>query len=309
MPSEKSILVQRVGILPLLCKSITGTNDYSSQDQDFTGRLLKPLWEIGYRYLALETLSSQDSELQQRGYPLRRSGYYTRDPVLSNVIREALQIGYKLIAYETERGVDGTERDYDQAKNIYDKTYAKDQEGKVLIHAGYSHIVELGDSGYEPMGYQLKQLIREDILTIDQVRMVSVDQRDKLHPYYKEVLDRFKFNEPTIFLNMDNTPIVDPISEFTVDLQIYHPPTRFEKGRPNWLKKANKVYIELPEELKTYGGHLIEAVIETESIDAIPVDRFVIDEEKQLVLSQGDYRIEIINCEGQLKSRYRLEVE
>ncbi|AUD06073.1 hypothetical protein [Spirosoma pollinicola] len=49
----------------------------------FTASLLKGLYQAGFRYLAAETLYASDSTLNQRGYPLIGSGYYTREPTRS----------------------------------------------------------------------------------------------------------------------------------------------------------------------------------------------------------------------------------
>jgi hypothetical protein len=129
---------------------------YNSQHRAFTRELLKPLWEEGYRYLALETLYHTDTSLHTRGYPTLQTGYYTKDANFGNLVRDALRIGYQLVPYETQNRHDGTLRDRDQANNIYQQTWQKDQKGKVLIHAAYGHISEFGSSAYEPMGYQLK---------------------------------------------------------------------------------------------------------------------------------------------------------
>jgi hypothetical protein len=147
---------------------------YNSQHRFFTKELLRPLWKEGYRCLALETLYHTDTGLYERGYPVLSSGYYTKDSNFGNLIREAIEIGYTLIPYETQNKHDGTLRDADQATNIYRQTLQEDKKGKVLIHAGYSHISEIGGVDYEPRGLQLKRLAKQDILTIDQVRMTGL---------------------------------------------------------------------------------------------------------------------------------------
>ncbi len=52
---------------------------YNSQNRAFTQSLLEPLWDIGYRYLALETLSHEDQDIYDRGYPVSSTGFYTKD--------------------------------------------------------------------------------------------------------------------------------------------------------------------------------------------------------------------------------------
>jgi len=273
---------------------------WNSQHRSFTKSLLKPLWDYGYRYLALETLSHIDTLIHERGYPVTSTGYYTKDSNFGNLVREALRIGYKLIPYETQNNVDGTLRDRDQAMNIVTETLKKDTIGKVLIHAGYGHITEMGDSNYEPMGYQLKKLISQDILTIDQESMTGYTDVSKQHHFYKEVVKKFGFKEPTVLLNTENKVIIEPLYKTMIDIQVYHPKTKFIKSRPHWKFESKIKSIPLSVELKKYKNHLIQAVKRGESIDAIPVDQFVISNDKILLLYSGKYDIRIINCSGEL---------
>ncbi len=282
---------------------------FNSQHRSFTQALLKPLWDQGYRYFALEALSYKDSTIHERGYPIGASGFYLKDSNFGNLVREALRLGYRLIKYEDTNGHEGTLRDRDQAHNIYEQTLKRDNNGKVLIHAGYSHISEMGGTGYEPMGYQLKKKINQDILTIDQVSMIGYNDTTKQHHYYREAVKRFGIPEATVFLTKEETVIVDPISSFGIDIQVYHPETNFENGRPDWLYKKGIKSIPLPLELQEdYEGHLIQAVKRGEAIEAVPVDQFVISEGKAFLLNPGNYDLRLINCEGDMIAALTLEV-
>jgi hypothetical protein len=273
---------------------------YNSQNRAFTRELLQPLWDEGYRYLALETLTHIDTSLQKRGYPVLKTGYYTKDSNFGNLVRDALQIGYRLVPYETQNAYDGTLRDRDQADAIYRQTWQKDKTGKVLIHAGYGHISEFGSTSYDPMGAQLKKLANQDILTIDQVAMTALNDSAKMHSYYQEAVTKFDLASPTIFLNGKGQVIVDPITNMGIDMQVYHPATRFVQGRPQWIIKEGIKQVFLPQEMKKYIGYLIQATPENESKEAIPVDQFILSEDKPLLLRPGKYIIRIINCEGEL---------
>ncbi|MCB0550560.1 MAG: hypothetical protein KDD19_23525 [Phaeodactylibacter sp.] len=281
---------------------------YNSQHRNFTERLLQPLWEKGYRYLALEALSHQDTLLQQRGYPVRSTGYYTKDAHFGNLIREALRIGYTLISYETQGGNRGTARDRDQALNLYRQTLQQDKNGKVLVHAGYSHINELGDRNYEPMGMQLKRLAEQDILTVSQEKMSGLNVPEKEHHYYRYADSTFHFDQPTVFLNQQGEPVLDPISSGNLDIQVYHPRTHFLDGRPGWMMDGKKVQVPLPEPMNSYKGHLLRAIREGEQPDAVPVDQFVIDGKKPLILPAGTYVLQVVDCEGALVKAYRMSV-
>lgn len=282
---------------------------YNSQHRNFTQRLLQPLWEKGYRYLALETLSHQDTLLRERGYPVRSTGYYTKDAHFGNLIREALRIGYTMIPYETQSGNRGAARDQDQARNIYRQTLQGDKKGKVLVHAGYGHISETGDSNYQPMGMQLRQISGQDVLSVDQESMSGLNDPGKMHHYYRYADSAFHLTHPTVFLNEKEEPVIDPINTGGIDIQVYHPSTRFINGRPDWMMDGGKVKVPLPESINSYQGHLIRAIREGEQPDAVPVDQFVTDGEKPLILPEGNYLLQIVDCEGALVKAFRMAVE
>ena len=96
--------------------------------------LLKDLYEQGFRYLGLEML--WDKDINQRGFAVRKSGFYTREPNASNLIKEAIKLGYNVFGYEGK----GQNRGKQQAENIYNQTFGIDSAAKVLILTGTGHI-------------------------------------------------------------------------------------------------------------------------------------------------------------------------
>ena len=285
---------------------------YCAQHRAFTTSLLKPLWNQGYRYLALEALAndSADYELQKRGYPILATGYYIRESTFGNLVREALKIGYTLIPYEAKLGNGGTLRDKDQAKNIFNSTMKIDTVGKVIVHAGYSHINEVGDKQYDPMGSQLKKMSGQDILTVEQQVMTGFSSGVKSHPYYKHADESYGFKNPIVFHTRDNKVLVDPINSISgIDIQVYHPVTKYFNNRPIWLLTKNKKIILLPKEFDEYFGFLIQAVKKGENYFAVPLDQFVISSEKKsLFLENGQYELRLIDCKGTLVAKSEVDV-
>ncbi len=102
---------------------------------------------------------------------------------------------------------------------------------------------------------------------------------------------------------------MDPISTGNIDIQVYHPRTEFTNGRPDWMMGGEKVQLPLPELISSYQGHLIRAIREGEQPNAVPVDQFVIDGEKPLILPQGNYVLQIVDCEGALVKAFQIAVE
>ena len=136
----------------------------------FVKSLLADLKNIGYSYLALEALSNPkgDSILNsENGYILAECGYYIQEQNFANLIRKAKELGYIFVSYEN---VDNEkDREPGQAENLYNKTFAIDNNAKVLVLAGGSHIMETPDrSGKKWMAALFKENYDIDPMTISQ---------------------------------------------------------------------------------------------------------------------------------------------
>lgn len=283
---------------------------HSAQNRSFTTSLLKPLWNKGYRYLGLEALGYEAPDINTLNYPLLSSGNYIRETSFGNMIREAKRLGYKLITYETNvSGEDGTSRDKTQARIIYDKTLKQDTQGKVLIHAGFGHISEVGDEKYTPMGYWLKELAGQDILTIEQESMIEPIGKTLIE-YASYVNKEFSLEKPLIVIDEKGDYIIDPVNASGMDIQVYHPRTFYKYGRPDWLITETNRIFKLPEDFLKFENYLVEIIPEGESPDAVPVDRFIINEEVNgVILPQGRFEMRLFSCEGKLKELYKIEVK
>lgn len=282
---------------------------YCTQHRAFTYDLLPLLWKQGFRYLALETLSYNDKDLMERGYPVDNTGFYTRDSMFGNLIREAIKMGFTLIPYEiADENFVGVRdfqsasfRDSIQAWNIYRQTKGVDRDAKVIVHAGYSHISETGDSNYRPMGAALRRIANQDILSIDQVMMTEKDDASMEHMYYRYVVGNFNIHQPSVVVTHDGKILIDRINHFGIDIQVYHPRTVYLKGRPAWLIKEDFEAYDLPPDLKKFRGHWFRLSHATENEFAIPVDQFVIGESSAIIARQGNYSFHIIDNEATLK--------
>jgi hypothetical protein len=84
-----------------------------------TVEMLSRLREQGFSYFAAETVYSSDTELEKRGYPIAKSGFYTMEPICAEMVRTALKLGFKVIGYESEKEGNGDVREVDQAIILY----------------------------------------------------------------------------------------------------------------------------------------------------------------------------------------------
>lgn len=137
----------------------------------FTTKLLKLLYENGFRYFSTETLTHMDiSRLNLEKYPNEKTGYYTAESSYGNLIREAASIGYEIFAYESEIIKQGPEgiaiREEEQAKNIK-KILDKDPKAKIFIHCGFGHHNEMCLPDLKLMGCLLFEFTGINPYTID----------------------------------------------------------------------------------------------------------------------------------------------
>lgn len=144
---------------------------------------LKDLKKQGFTVLALETLAWEDKELNSRKYPISTSGTYIKEPYFANLVRKALELGYKVLPYESKEIVDNMSvaiREKEQANNL--ANIVTTESGNILVLAGYSHIAEKPiTSGHhgganEWMASILKTKYGIDPLTIDQTEMLNEEK-------------------------------------------------------------------------------------------------------------------------------------
>jgi hypothetical protein len=121
--------------------------------------LLPALYKMGYHYVAFEALALEenlngqsrdagtrsvglrDHDLVKRGYPLdtNNAGFYLREPIFGEVIREAIKLGYGLVAYDPLKSKSKDDRETLQSSNLM-KFISTHPREKLVVIGGYSHI-------------------------------------------------------------------------------------------------------------------------------------------------------------------------
>jgi hypothetical protein len=282
------------------------------QHRVFTRNMLSALYNNGFRYLGIEALMTTpenpenmllDEDLQRRGYPLYGplSGTYTREPQMSNMIREAIAMGFKIFGYE--RTGSGEERDIQQAKNIL--RFMEDHpDGKVAIHCGWYHAIESNypkreDTYY--MAHNIKQFSGIDPLTIYQDAL-SERLLDEESPYYKMV----NADEVSVLLNAGGEVFNGKPGEAHFDIMVYHPPTKYRKNRPDWLYHLpDHTFVKVKSELvdKEQYPVIVKAYPLGEVPEAAPMDVIELatpGDNTYLVLKKGKYRVEMTARGGEV---------
>jgi hypothetical protein len=265
------------------------------------------LRKLGFEYLAMETLSPRAdmAGLAARRYPIVSDGHYSNEPFFGDFIRQALAVGYKPVAYE--RVFDESfaaldmfdkvsSREEAQAQNIVDRVLAKNPQARILVFVGHGHVakgtVDMNGRPQAWMAERLRQKAGVDPLCIDQTEAVL--QRH---------IERDRILAERVFPEVDADAFVleskaTPRRYWSgggVDMRVWHRPEVIVDGRPHWLsmngyRTARAIPAEL---LPKQGRRLLQALVEGESADAVPVDQVLVtagEKPPVFMLPKGHYR-------------------
>ena len=279
------------------------------QTRLLTISLLKPLWDAGFHYLALEALNNNGSNPVASGFPDFNTGEYTKEPVMAELVREAMKIGYTLVPYEAD------DRDLSQA-NIRESTQAHNlqkflaahPDAKVLLHAGYSHTAKsdvIRISGASTMATDLIDATKVRVLSIDQIALTPLSfSSTGVIDAQAQLVKLFKASEPTVFINKANG---DTWSEHpgAYDASILLPVSPTQTIRPDWLSLDGRRQ-KVGTDANPCGFHfpcLIQAFYAGDPDQAIPADQIAMmvqaDTNTPLFLREGYYRLRYITEEDQ----------
>lgn len=197
------------------------------QHRAFINSLLKDLYGNGYRHLFMEALSAEYEEV---AYPEREMGIYTNEPNMANLVRNAVQTGFKLQAYD---GYEYKNRDSVSAENIL-KVIQNNPQDKFIIICGFAHNNEKLSRS---LASYLNQIAQINPLTID----LTVYSEPESSSYYKELLDYYHIEVPSVLTGPDNKQ-VDMKNSSGRDLYVVFPHTKYVHGYPQWMisPKENK---------------------------------------------------------------------
>jgi len=285
----------------------------------FTTSLLHDLYKAGFRYFSAETISNYDislNELQKNKYPTINSGYYTREPLYGNLIREAINEGFEIFGYETTRlGSSDSSginlREVDQAKNIK-KILDKDPKAKILIHCGWDHIVETPYQGWgKAMAGRLYEYTGINPFTIDQTKLTEHSSAEYQNPYWSSLnLDYY-----AMFVDSIGQTFCGPREYKRYDARVYHPKTKWLNGRPHWVFENNRTPYYIKEKITLTFPCLVFAFIpkeKKENENAIPFDIIELKtsaDKKALSLKKGQQFTIVIRDENFKEQKFNVTVD
>ncbi|WP_313912969.1 hypothetical protein [Tahibacter sp.] len=242
-----------------------------------TVAMLPRLKELGFTHFAAETLYETDTNLAGRGYPNEDSGFYTQEPVYAEMVRTALRLGFTVVAYEAASEAVGDAREKEQARNLYNRVFKDDPKARVVVNAGYAHIVESGKYlGGASMAQHFRKIAHIDPLTVEQTMLIPHTETSQDHPYYRALLAKSPPKTAVAFVAKDGKPW--SLREGQYDLSVALPPYTHDNGRQSWLSLGGtrQPYTIDGEICRSVMPCMIEARYIGEGDDAIPADRIVI---------------------------------
>jgi hypothetical protein len=278
---------------------IVNESHHQPKHRAMTKEYLEVLYKNGFRYLALEALHNSDSLLHTRKYALATKSGLMEEPCYGDLARQALELGYSLVGYDTSAYEIET-REMGQAQNIIQRVLKNQPDAKILIHCGFSHGLTEKGFPFSMMGYHLVRLSGITPFVINQ--QAYDENTEPLYEYgaYRYFESRFKFKEPVVFLNPANK--VYRVSS-DGDAAVFLPRSIYQNGRPHWLNLNHKKR-PYPIDLSTVPlkpPFLVQAFLKKEGFDSIPVDQVEIHsltEAKDLLLYPGTYLLVILDNQG-----------
>ena len=287
------------------------------------------LYAKGFRYLALEALDESDTNLQARRYPVHSSGSYVNDPVMGDLIRFAIRLGFTVVPYEyTGQCMSDPAnpfhcqdvRERGQAENLINQILARDLQAKMIVHVGRGHNADEEGGPFAFMATHFRRLSGIDPFTINQMHSPRLNPLDE-SPLYRHVTKNWDLTVPSVLVSPDGAYWADQPGG-SYDLTVFHPKPRYVSGRPAWLSmdgyrqsaQLTGQVLGLSMVGQTYRGNelLIQAFAQGESDVAIPVDQFVLrtgDNLPVMMLPKGRYVIRVRDARGHQVSQGELVVD
>lgn len=288
------------------------------QTRAFFTSLLADFHEQGYRYLGVEELSYFDKELNSRGYPSINSGKETDEPIYGEMLRTALQLGFKVFPYNAkkeellkaqkivkrEKGISKDAHNLklsalnmSQALNL-SRIIKTDPSAKILVYSKGKKIREQNLEGVRYLGSWFQKFTNINPLTVEQTMMVERCYDSEYPLYYTA-----NVKKPTIFVRNDKVLIkpeedsYDKTDKISYDLQVYHPRNTMENYRLkciNWNGEKKPFKVNLDKYQMTYPCMLMAFHANEDMEIAVPVDIFEpkkSDREPTLLLASGEYTL------------------
>lgn len=229
-----------VNYIPKDCKVVMiNENHFNAYPRVFLKKLLEPLYKKGFTILAGETFSNDSlKEIKELKQGI---GFYTSEPNFGEVVRTALNLGFKILPYEKNIDYDSTSklnrlefREYQQAFNLK-KQIERFPNKKFVVLVGFSHHSKTKRKDNQLMGACFKELTGINPFCIEQATMLEDGSLSRVMPIYNFVQEKYQPKESILFRSSDSF-YVSSLGRGGFDVQIFHPRTTYDaNGYATWL--------------------------------------------------------------------------
>ncbi len=228
-----------VKYIPDSCRIVMiNENHLNPYSRVFMRNLLKPLLNKGFTCFAAETFDPENfGQIEQK------MGQFTTEPNFGNLVRAALNMGFKTFPYECNFKLFdpnihkdfGKFREEEEAQNLK-QLLEQNPTKKFIVYAGHNHIWKTKDWGDVTwMAKIFKEKTGITPFCIDQSIMIEEDSTDYESSYYIQAHDKYHLKESSIFTK-GNELFVQPNFAGAIDVQIFHPRTTYDaNGYATWL--------------------------------------------------------------------------
>ncbi|MFC6100366.1 hypothetical protein [Olivibacter domesticus] len=260
----------------------------------FLSNLLPKLKAEGFTYLFMEGLREDD--INERGFPLQTSGFYTSEPMFGDLIRKAIQLGFKLIPYDCYKAPCNTvpEREQHQAKIIYE-TLQQDPDAKAIVFAGHGHINKDPEKNW--MAHRFKILSGIDPFCINQ--SINSEAPQLFHHLRKHI------DKPVIYKNLKTNDYRELSKVNMVDATIVFPDTKWIDNKyATWLLHSGTKSYTINLSGAHYKGTLL-SILKCNEFDqfgilAVPVLNMILQQttRQNISLDPGSYYLRVTDLYG-----------
>lgn len=289
-----------------------------SRHRAFAALVMRRLRPLGFGWFAAESFNPPQPEPApwigdyRPGTPfLQTYGYYSRDPVLAETVREAARLGYRFADYEFrvhQRGPEDADmaarialREEAQAENLIANVLAPHPGARVFVYCGYSHAMEAPTDHGEWFASRLKRKTGIDPLTIDQAYCTPGQRPEHDEAHVAAVQAAFAPDRPVVVRRADGSVVGMPLTERQMDLSVFHPRLDTVRGRPGWMAADPARRLADVDVPAFEGPALLQALWSREGAAGVPADQFLLEPGQRratLALHPGRYLLRLERPEG-----------
>ena len=269
----------------------------------FVLQLLNGFRQMGFKYFAIEAL--MDKNINETKHITDTAGFYCREPLFAEMIREALREQFILVKYEAVGNTTSNRmRDSLQAVNLA-KILKTDPDTKILVYAGYDHIYEGSKTDWKKMAQFFKDMTNINPLTISQTQHIEQYHPELETGQFRIVNQLDSFSDPVIALKNDSA-----WHDKFVDISIIYPRYLKPNKRPEYLTIGGLRKATPLETKKKEKGLFVQAFYANEQKGhRIPADQlFIKNTQEILYLRPGKYVLEFKNPSDKVVKKEHINV-